>query len=71
MMKNVAIFDAALVVIYAVLFLLQLWNKTFSDEFFAKLSLTTLILIGVATVVGLIYQEFVKNQEMKKDNYLS
>ena len=71
MMRNVAMFDAAMIVIYTLLFVLQLWNKIFDDEVFVKLSVTMGVLVIMVTVVGLIYREFMKDKELKKDNYIS
>ena len=70
-MRFVAIFDTVMIILYTVLFLSQLWNKIFNDEVFAKLTVTMGALVVMVTVVGLIYREFVKDKEFKKENYIS
>ncbi|OGX27087.1 MAG: hypothetical protein A2787_04795 [Omnitrophica WOR_2 bacterium RIFCSPHIGHO2_01_FULL_48_9] len=70
MMRYVAIFDTVMIALYTLLFIMQLWNQTFSTENFFKISVTMGILVLTVTVIGLIYREFMKDKELKKDNYI-
>lgn len=61
---------AAVIVLWTLLALTQLWFPLVSMEVFLKLTLSAGLLLVVTVVVALIWREYVDERRLKRDRYI-
>jgi multisubunit Na+/H+ antiporter MnhG subunit len=69
-MKTASIITGAILFLYSILGLIQLWTSFMSWENFAKISITAAVIIIVAVGISLLYREYIETTEFKKDNFI-
>jgi len=69
-MKIASIITAAILTMYVVVVLLQVWASVMSWATFIKLTITSVVLIVAVFGLALLYREYVEEKQMKKENYL-
>lgn len=69
-MKTAGTISSVLLSVWGVLALFQLWFDFLSDGLFLKVSITFLIIGGVAVGVALIRKEYIEEQQMERDKYI-
>lgn len=69
-MKTTGRITIIALVVYAVLFLGQLWFSLFDASNFVKISITFAIVIGVLGITSLIKREYLQDESLKKDGFI-
>ncbi len=69
-MKTAGIVSIALILIYAVLAVVQLWFESFDPEVFIKLTISFAIVIIAVVVTALIRREYVNDEIMRKNKQI-
>jgi len=69
-MKIASIITAAILTMYVVVVLLQVWASVMSWTTFIKLTITSVVLIVAVFGLALLYREYVEEKQMKRENYL-
>ncbi len=69
-MKIAAGLGIAILLIWGLAALAQLWWQPFGGEFFLKFSISCLLVGVISTVVALIRREYLDEQRQKRDKYL-
>ena len=69
-MKIPSLIVSALIVIYALIALLQLWTEFLPADLFMKVTVTFGIIAGAIIITALIRREYISEKRAKKDGYL-
>jgi negative regulator of sigma E activity len=69
-MKFASIVTGAILAMYAIFLLLQLWVSIVSWAVFTKVTITAAVIIVVVLGLALLYREYIEEKSMKGDNYL-
>jgi tetrahydromethanopterin S-methyltransferase subunit E len=70
-LKTIAIaVPLATLVAWGLLALAQLWGGVVSDDTFAKLTGSSVIVIGISVIVSLAIRGHIENEKLKKEGYL-
>ena len=69
-MKFASIVTGAILAMYAIFLLLQLWVSIVSWAIFTKVTITAAVIIVVVLGLALLNREYIEEKSMKGDNYL-
>ncbi|MDR0736958.1 MAG: hypothetical protein LBF51_09070 [Zoogloeaceae bacterium] len=60
----------AILVVWGMLALMQMWWGIMSSNIFGKLTLSAAIVIAISVIVAIAVHEYAENAELKKQGYL-
>ena len=69
-MKIASIITGAVLALFAILLLVQMWGNIMPWETFMKLAVTAAVIIVVAFGLALLYREYIEEKTMKDEKYL-
>ena len=69
-MKLASIITGAVLVLYAVFGLVQLWMTVVSWATFVKVSITAAVIVIATLGLAMLYREYIEEKSMKEDKYL-
>ncbi len=69
-MKLASIITGAVLVLYAIFGLIQLWMTVVSWATFMKISITAAVIVVATLGLAMLYREYIEEKSMKEDKYL-
>ncbi len=69
-MKVASIITGAVLILYSVFGLLQLWMTVVSWATFVKITVTAAVIVVATLGLAMLYREYIEEKTMKEDKYL-
>ena len=69
-MKIAGLITAAILAIFAILLIGQLWGEWFKWGTFIKISITLAVIVVAIGIIALILRELVEEKKLKREDYI-
>ncbi len=69
-MRLASIITGAVLVLYSIFALVQLWMTVIPWAAFVKISITAAVIVIVTLGLAMLYREYIEEKSMKEDKYL-